>query len=61
MVIFTVLLRRGSTQIDVQNERVVSTSPKVFQINVEIDNDDSRLFNVVNCNFDIQNLVSALI
>ena len=47
--------------LDVEYSSIVSTSPSVVNINDEIDNVDLTLFNVVNFNVDIHNLVSTLI
>ena len=44
-------------EIDVETNSVVS----MLSTNVEIDNDDLTLFNVVNSNVDVHNVVSILI
>ena len=48
-------------EINVENDKVVSTLSNIVHINVEIDYVDSKLFNVVNSNVDVCNVVSTLI
>lgn len=48
-----------STQVVIYHN-VLLTLSKIVQINFEIDNNDSTLFNAVNLNFDVRKVVSTL-
>ena len=59
MVIFTTLL--NVVELDVENSNAFSTLSCVAYINVEKDILDLTLFNVVNFNVYIRNVISTLI
>ena len=48
-------------KLDVENNSIVSTLSNTVNIIAEIDNVDLTLFNVVNFNVDIHNIVSTSI
>ena len=65
ILFFFVLFRSGHfhnvVQLDVENEKVVSTLSNAVHVNVEIHNVESTLLDVVNFNVEIRNVVSTLI